>query len=77
MKTTPCRGCGKPIVFVAILRDDGLNGQIPLDPRPPVYQITLSDQDGTPKEAVRLRTAYVSHFATCPQAAEFSGGRRP
>jgi hypothetical protein len=60
---------------VAITKADGKPGHVPLDPRAPVYAITVSDQDGTPTDAVRLRAAYVSHFATCPKASEFSGGK--
>jgi hypothetical protein len=76
MKTAPCKGCGKPIVFVAAVGVEGKRGLHPLDPRPPVYVITVWDQDGTPTEAIRMNTAYVSHFATCPKAGQFSGAKR-
>lgn len=73
MKTTPCKGCGKPIVFVA--DEDGKT--IPIDPRPPVYYATVwaadvSDIRGTPVQVRRVKEAFVSHFATCPKASEFS-----
>ena len=81
MKTTPCRGCGKPIVFG--LTENGK--RIPLDPRPPVYQI-VTDGDAGPPDIVRLAqhfdasalraTAMVSHFATCPKASEFSASKK-
>jgi hypothetical protein len=44
---------------------------IPLDPKPPTYVL---GEDGV---AVRS-AAMVSHFATCPDARQFSGsGRKP
>jgi len=71
MKPTPCRGCGRPIVF-AINHDTGM--VIPLDPKPPVYGV-LEEADG---EIVckRLERAMVSHFATCSKANDFSGRNR-
>jgi hypothetical protein len=76
MKTTPCKGCGKPIVYIEILKKDGTPGLVPLDPRPPVYAVTIDDQDGQPVSGVRLPRAFVSHFATCPKAGQFSGAKR-
>ena len=76
MKTTPCRGCGKPIVFVLVPHDDGKVVRVPLDLRAPVYTVTVWDQDGTPSEAVRLWIGGVSHFSTCPKAADFSAAKR-
>ena len=73
MDTTPCRGCGKPIVFGET--SDGKN--IPLDPRPPCYQITeIRDSLPIKVAARRNRMAMVSHFATCPKASEFSGSKK-
>jgi hypothetical protein len=64
-----CRGCGKPIIW-------GVMGEkkIPLDPRPPVYTV-VGLKDG---QAIvqRLENALVSHFATCPNANDFSGGKK-
>ena len=70
MKTSTCRGCGKEIIF-GIEPETGRS--IPLDPRPPVYRIR---QVGANVEAIRERMALVSHFATCPKAAQFSKRRR-
>lgn len=83
MNTSPCKGCGRPVVWGETA--DGK--KIPLDPRPPLYfafvhvkghiaaeriePMVMTDQphapDGRPM---------VSHFATCPKASEFSGSRR-
>lgn len=71
MNTTPCRGCGKPIVWGKT--EDGKN--IPLDPRPPCYKIAREPSEkGT--ECVRAFDVMVSHFATCPKANDFSGSNR-
>lgn len=61
-----CKGCGKRIFFVKT--NEGKT--IPIDPSPPIYCITGS---GT---AVRESGSFVTHFATCSKANEFSGGRR-
>ena len=60
-----CKGCGARIVWG--LMPDGK--KIPLDPKPPIY---IVDEDrGTCR---RLSQDFmVSHFATCPNANDFSG----
>lgn len=66
-----CKGCGKKIVW-AILPG---GGAIPLDPKPPVYQV--SDPDAAHMGqvvATRMPAMMVTHFATCPKANNFSGG---
>ena len=68
MKTTPCRGCGKPIVFGETMDKK----KIPLDPRPPVYRSVTMADDGTPLIVERAMLIYVSHFATCSVANQFS-----
>lgn len=67
-----CRGCGKEIVFADLVDDQGIfiGKSVPLDPKPPVYEI---NSDGT---AERRRGAMVSHFATCTEANRFSGSRK-
>ena len=74
MKTEACSGCGKPIVWAEITKEDGTRGRVPLDPRPACYLTTPDAGDRT--IGVRDRTAMVSHFATCPNASDFSGSKR-
>lgn len=71
MKPVPCRGCGAQIVFA-----HGPNGLIPLDTRAPVYQF-VEGEPGQSGEARRAPMHFVSHYATCPKAREFSKGRKP
>jgi len=66
-----CRGCGKDIIFAK--NSDG-KGIIPLDPRPAVYQV-IEQPDGS-AVAVRDKNYMVTHFATCPKASDFSGGKK-
>lgn len=70
--TTPCRGCGKAIVFVT--NNEGKS--VPLDPVAPVY-VRMRDGDGG---ALWARDTsgeiLVSHFATCSRANDFSGSSR-
>jgi len=74
MKTVPCKGCGKPIVF-AKLKD---GSYVPLDPKPPVYAVgDLEGIGGHGVVASRVPdTLMVTHFATCPEANRFSKGRK-
>ena len=68
---TNCKGCGKKITWGET--EEGK--MIPLDPRPPVYEVWMRANDG--KTFIKRRTdCYVSHFATCPNANEFSGSKR-
>lgn len=82
MKTTTCRGCGKAIVFATVLRPSGVTVKVPLDVSAPVYRVTGwaldegEEAPGTPVTIERSGDAFVSHFATCPKASDFSGGRK-
>lgn len=86
-KTSSCRGCGKPILWG--VTSDGK--KIPLDPRAPVYVVRVLECPGTDHQVIRLersslidgmevdgepQVAYVSHFATCPKANDFSSSIR-
>jgi hypothetical protein len=62
----PCKACRCPLHLVV-----GPNGKlIPLDERSPVYRVT-TDMLGNPV-AERVPDVFVSHFATCPKANDFS-----
>lgn len=65
-----CKGCGKTVVWVTAKLANGNDGQIPLYPAAPVYEVDPVN----PGRAERTKTAMVSHFKTCPKANEFSGG---
>lgn len=66
----PCKGCGKPIVVAK--QADGI--PIPLDLTAPVYRY---EPDFTGElVATRDVGAYVSHFASCPKADQFSASKR-
>ena len=70
-----CRGCGKEIVWG--VTEDGK--KIPLDPRAAVYRFTDHGQGGPRPDNSRIirdRNAMVTHFATCPQAGQFSRSKK-
>ena len=76
MNTVPCKGCGKPILWTA-----GPHGSIPLDPRAPVYAVQADGKEIPPRvvranETGALVYYYVSHFATCSAANDFSASKR-
>lgn len=71
MNTSPCKGCGKPIVWGET--DDGK--KIPLDPKPPVYTVVWTARKITCSRSPR-EVFMVSHFATCPEANRFSGSKK-
>ncbi len=71
MEEAKCRGCGRKIIWA--ITAEGKN--IPLDLVAPVYSVALHRiEDGTEVyTATRLGMTFVSHFATCPKANQFSG----
>jgi len=76
IKVSKCKGCKKDIIW-AETSDSGK--KIPLDPRPAVYWVEEVVDDITEDKwvcATRQPGAYVTHFATCPNANEFSGGKK-
>lgn len=69
MSEEVCRGCGARIIWA---KNPATGKMIPLDPRPPVYLVT---EEGAMRANGKEGEAYyVSHFATCPKANQFSGG---
>lgn len=72
-----CKGCGKEILWMKTTE----NKMIPLDPKPPIYEV----HDAAPEEfkggadcygARADKGYYVSHFATCPKANDFSASKK-
>lgn len=72
MNETPCKGCGRTIVWG--ITKEGI--KIPLDPKPPVYEFE-DVEPGDHHLVARNKLAMVSHFATCPKASQFSGSKKP
>lgn len=70
-----CKGCGKEMVWGIT----GTGKKIPLDPGPAIYRVV--ELNGVAKNegeafVERIPGAMVSHFATCPKAADFSGSKK-
>jgi hypothetical protein len=63
-----CRGCGAEIIWAYT----EAGKRIPLDNKAE-KRFVLDDNPGQYVDGVgvRLRDTYISHFATCPKAAEF------
>jgi len=61
--TTPCKGCGKPMIYA---KSPKTGKMIPLDARAPVFFVV----DGVAFPA--SDGYYVSHFSTCVKADQFS-----
>ncbi len=59
--TKPCRACGAPIVFVPT----PTGHSVPLDATPEKRFVIGEDN------IARQVDTYISHFATCPEAARF------
>lgn len=72
LKRARCKGksCSALILWAEIIKRDGSPGRIPLDVRGAV-QVYKLNEDGT---AQRAKGYYVTHFATCPDANDFSSG---
>lgn len=67
--------CGRIIVWGKT--PSGQN--IPLDPKAPVYRFIAGRPDGGPDDDMtvdRAMNCMVSHFATCPQANQFSASNK-
>jgi len=72
-----CAGCGKKIVWG--ITPDGK--KIPLDPSAAIYRsgegLAASYVVLVPAADRKDKGPWVSHFATCPKASQFSGSREP
>lgn len=74
MRKTPCKGCGREIVFATT----STGRKVPLDPSAAVYQVE-ERSDGNVSAHLWKRSEgapMVSHFATCPKADQFSASKR-
>jgi hypothetical protein len=73
-----CRGCGADILWAKSARGSA----IPLDAEPGPSGTMVLEGDGPvavnvgPPTLFDRRPRYVSHFSTCPQAAEFRRRRK-
>ncbi len=66
-----CKGCGKKIIWGQTAEGK----KIPLDAVAPVYNVIVGNSgDERLEHIVRAESAYVSHFATCPDDNRFSKG---
>lgn len=80
MKGGVCKGCGRPIIWIR----SALGRSIPCDPEQRVYweqpggkqkivtpngMVVSATLEGTPDTATGV--GYISHWATCPEAASF------
>lgn len=74
MVTIACKGCGKKIAYARITKADGQPGVIPLDVSAPCYTMIM-DETGQ-MVGTREHMAFVSHFATCAKANDFSKGTK-
>lgn len=66
-----CRACGKLLIFA--VTDAGM--RVPLDTVAPTFSV---QQEGDRSLRAARSETFVSHFATCPAATDFSRkGRAP
>lgn len=71
-----CKGCDAEIVWGI----DEKGTRVPLDPRPPVYELLKFDPVvqayAVERDGGERPRHYVSHFATCPDANKFSKAKK-
>jgi hypothetical protein len=69
-----CKGCGRQIIW-ALNPDTGK--RVPLDAVAPVYFLIERSREEGGNECVPAPAhTYVTHFATCSKANEFSGPKK-
>lgn len=66
METSKCRGCGADIIWA--VTESGK--RMPIDPKSE-KRLVLMGRDGNRGPLAMARDTYMSHFATCPNAADF------
>lgn len=72
LPTSPCKGCGKPIVWGRTFKGT----KIPLDASVPCYlRVSTIMKDGL-VQVERWPAGMISHFITCPNADEFSKSKQ-
>ena len=69
-ETRPCKACKRKLYFVR--NEEGK--MVPLDAVAPTFRIGLDTAGDL--IAIRATTTFVSHFATCPSANDFSSSRK-
>lgn len=80
MRTSACSSCGAPVVWVAMATgrsaplnaDPVPNGNVELDPAGGARVLGKVDAEARRLAGVEL---YLSHFATCPNAARHRRGK--
>lgn len=72
MSAKPCKGCGKPIVFG---KDKDTGKWQVLSNSAPIWR-QVGTEKGVPI-VVRDTSALLSHFVNCPNANQFSAGKKP
>jgi hypothetical protein len=56
--------------------DDVTKKKIPLDTRAPVYRVVDSNPSSGMVLVERMKDCYVTHFATCVDAPQFSASKK-
>jgi hypothetical protein len=67
METSKCRGCGADIIWTVTEQGN----RMPVDARPEKRLLLMGRQRDDQAPIAMARDTYMSHFATCPNAAEF------
>lgn len=77
LSTSPCRGCPSKVLWA---RNKASGKLIPLDAKALVYKIVSYPDNphrmDTPIEVVRVKDAFVTHFATCKKPEQFSSSKK-
>ena len=72
-KTTPCKACGAPVIWIK----DQNGTKLPVNKvRVRAYIVTERRSCYLHLDDNEPRLVHVSHFTTCPGASEFSQGKK-